>query len=75
MGIQCVAAILCWPERKLCDWFVQHEICPAKSTTLLPTRGAGLVQIAKSFIERFSSALKSIFLGCGRITVRFIESG
>jgi hypothetical protein len=32
---------------------VQHAIWPAKSYYLSPTREAGLVQIAKSLIDRF----------------------
>ena len=46
MGIQYIAAILCWPERKRCDCGVQHAICPAKIYHASTTRGAGLVQIA-----------------------------
>jgi hypothetical protein len=65
-GIQSIAAILRGLERKRCDCREQHAICPAKkSTTLLPTRGAGLVQIANVLIERLA--------GTSRLMLTFAE--
>jgi hypothetical protein len=43
---------------------IQHGNCPAKSYYLPTTRGAGLVQIAKSLIE--SPISTEMFVYCGR---------